>query len=109
SSATGWLAGLNAARVATGREPAVPPERSMLGGLVRYLSSANPDGFQPMNANWGLVPDVEKRRGEGKRERRERRDELGREAVTAWLADVAPWSPGVSSVSLAEHVRAGAA
>ena len=59
SSATGWLAGLNAARAARGLPPVVPPERSMLGGLVRYLSSANPEGFQPMNANWGLVPDVE--------------------------------------------------
>jgi len=109
SSATGWLAGLNAARVATGREPAVPPERSMLGGLVRYLSSANPDGFQPMNANWGLVPDVEKRRGEGKRERRERMYELGLEAFTAWLAEVAPWAPGAAAVPLAAPVRAGAA
>src|SRR5690606_32385582 len=62
SSATGWLAGLNAARRALSQEPVVPPEASMLGGLVRYLSSANPDGFQPMNANWGLVPDVPNRR-----------------------------------------------
>ncbi|MCX7782228.1 MAG: FAD-dependent oxidoreductase, partial [Meiothermus sp.] len=56
SAATGWLAGLNAARLALGEEPLVPPEDAMLGGLVRYLSSANPDHFQPMNANWGLVP-----------------------------------------------------
>ena len=65
SSATGWLAGTNAARRALGLEEVVPPEESMLGGLVRFLSGANPDGFQPMNANWGLVPAVPKRKGVG--------------------------------------------
>lgn len=56
AAATGWLAGTNAALRAMGQEPLVPPEDSMLGGLVRYLSSANPDNFQPMNSNWGVVP-----------------------------------------------------
>ena len=58
SAATGWLAGTNAARLVQDLEPVIPPEASMLGGLVRYLASANPDNFQPMNANWGLVPSV---------------------------------------------------
>jgi folate-dependent tRNA-U54 methylase TrmFO/GidA len=56
SSATGWLAGTNAARRVLGLPLVVPPEASMLGGLVRFLAGAEPDGFQPMNANWGLVP-----------------------------------------------------
>lgn len=56
SAATGWLAGTNAARLALGEQPIIPPETSMLGGLVRYLATANPHNFQPMNANWGLVP-----------------------------------------------------
>lgn len=90
SSATGWLAGLNAARRALGQEPVVPPEASMLGGLVRYLSSANPDGFQPMNANWGLVPDVPKRRGTSRKERREQMFENGLTAFEAWLSEVLP-------------------
>ena len=30
----------------------------MLGGLVRYLASANPKNFQPMNVNWALVPEL---------------------------------------------------
>ena len=86
SSATGWLAGTNAARRLLGLPPAVPPEASMLGGLVRFLSSAEPDGFQPMNANWGLVPVPPKRRGgPGKRERREQAFEQGLDAFVSWL------------------------
>lgn len=94
SSATGWLAGTNAARQVLGLPQVVPPEPSMLGGLVRYLSSANPDGFQPMNANWGLVPDVAKVKGVGKRERREAMFDRGLAAFHAWLADIAATSGG---------------
>jgi methylenetetrahydrofolate--tRNA-(uracil-5-)-methyltransferase len=59
SAATGWLAGVNAARVALGLEAVTPPESSMLGGLVRFLSTAESKNFQPMNTNWALVPDLE--------------------------------------------------
>jgi len=86
SSATGWLAGTNAARRALGRACVVPPEASMLGGLVRFLASAEADNFQPMNANWGLVPVPPKaRRGPGKRERREQAFRQGRDAFVSWL------------------------
>ena len=102
SSATGWLAGTNAARQVLGLPQVVPPEQSMLGGLVRYLSGANPDGFQPMNANWGLVPDVPKRKGVGKRERREEMFTRGLEAFEAWLTGLAVVD------SAAAHHRQGA-
>jgi methylenetetrahydrofolate--tRNA-(uracil-5-)-methyltransferase len=89
SSATGWLAGTNAARRALGQPPMVPPEASMLGGLVRYLATANPEGFQPMNANWGLVPVVPKTRGgPGKRERRELAYQQGLDAFVGWLEEL---------------------
>jgi methylenetetrahydrofolate--tRNA-(uracil-5-)-methyltransferase len=89
SSATGWLAGTNAARRVLGLPPVVPPPESMLGGLVRFLSSANPDGFQPMNANWGLVPVAPKTRsGPGRRERREQAYRAGLDRFTLWLAEV---------------------
>lgn len=85
SSATGWLAGLNAARNALGLPGVVPPEESMLGGLVRYLATANPDNFQPMNANWGLVPATPKQRSIGRRERREQAYHRGLAAFRGWL------------------------
>ncbi len=55
SAASGILAGINLDRVMKGREPVVPPSVTMLGGLYRYLREADPDAFQPMNSNWGLV------------------------------------------------------
>jgi methylenetetrahydrofolate--tRNA-(uracil-5-)-methyltransferase len=88
SSATGWLAGVNAARQALGLGPVLPPETSMLGGLVRFLATANVDNFQPMNANWALVPALEKRRGEGKKERRIRSYWRGLEDFGRWLEQV---------------------
>jgi methylenetetrahydrofolate--tRNA-(uracil-5-)-methyltransferase len=89
SSATGWLAGTNAARRVLGLPEVVPPEASMLGGLVRFLSGAEPDGFQPMNANWGLVPVPPKQRGgPGKRERREQAYHRGLDAFVGWLGEV---------------------
>jgi methylenetetrahydrofolate--tRNA-(uracil-5-)-methyltransferase len=91
SAATGWLAGVNAARLALGMEPIVPPETSMLGGLVRYLATANPQGFQPMNANWGLVPPIK-----GKSSKTEKRVQMyhrGLQAFVGWLeAFVSPRS-----------------
>ncbi|GHF97997.1 methylenetetrahydrofolate--tRNA-(uracil-5-)-methyltransferase TrmFO [Deinococcus piscis] len=87
SAATGWLAGLNAARLAQGLEPSAPPQSSMLGGLVHYLASANPKGFQPMNVNWALVPDPELPAGKrkwGKREKRPLMFRAGLQAFSTW-------------------------
>ncbi len=83
SAATGWLAGVNAARTLTGAPPITPPKESMLGGLVRFLATANPDNFQPMNANWGLVPAVTGRIP--KKEKRQIMYRRGLEAFVRWL------------------------
>ena len=56
SAAGGLLAGINAARLAAGREVAVMPPESMLGALMHYVTSAEPRYFQPMKANFGLLP-----------------------------------------------------
>ncbi|MCX7740022.1 MAG: methylenetetrahydrofolate--tRNA-(uracil(54)-C(5))-methyltransferase (FADH(2)-oxidizing) TrmFO [Meiothermus sp.] len=90
SAATGFLAGLNAARLALGLPATVPPEESMLGGLVSYLARANPENFQPMNANWGLVPPLE---GARKAERRARMYRRGLEGFKVWLEEaLAPFA-----------------
>ena len=88
SSATGWLAGTNAARRVLGLPLLLPPETTMLGGLVRYLSTANPDNFQPMNANWSLVPTLAKQKGEGKKERRMRSFGRGKADFQGWWEGV---------------------
>lgn len=61
STASGLLAGINAVRTADGLNPLIFPEKTMLGALARYISTADPDNFQPMNANFGLLPPLEER------------------------------------------------
>ncbi|MDZ4673781.1 MAG: methylenetetrahydrofolate--tRNA-(uracil(54)-C(5))-methyltransferase (FADH(2)-oxidizing) TrmFO [Gemmatimonadota bacterium] len=61
SLGTGILAGINLARHFQGLAPEVPPPTTMLGGLLRYLRDADPEHFQPMNANFGLLDPLEGR------------------------------------------------
>ncbi|MFB5660577.1 FADH(2)-oxidizing methylenetetrahydrofolate--tRNA-(uracil(54)-C(5))-methyltransferase TrmFO [Alteribacillus sp. HJP-4] len=61
SAAAGLIAGTNAARLLQEKELYVLPEESMLGAMAQYITTANPDNFQPINANFGLVPALEKR------------------------------------------------
>ncbi len=105
SAATGWLAGLNAARLARGQSAVTPPPTSMLGGLVHYLASANPKGFQPMNVNWALVPDPELREGKRKWGKREKRPLMFRAGLKAW----AEWARGLGlDVSGLDHLASAA-
>jgi len=60
STASGLVAGLNAARWVAGQPPIVFPPTTMLGALCRYVTSAEPTGFQPMKPNFGLMPALEK-------------------------------------------------
>jgi methylenetetrahydrofolate--tRNA-(uracil-5-)-methyltransferase len=59
SCATGLVAGQNMARLLAGEAPVVPPPTTMLGALYRYLREADPRHFQPMNANFGLLDDLD--------------------------------------------------
>lgn len=59
STAGGLVAGLNMARVARALPPLVWPVTTMIGALLHYITSADPAGFQPMKANFGLLPELE--------------------------------------------------
>jgi methylenetetrahydrofolate--tRNA-(uracil-5-)-methyltransferase len=56
STAGGLVAGANAARLALGQPPLVLPPTTMIGGLLHYITRAEPHTFQPMKANFGLLP-----------------------------------------------------
>jgi len=60
NAGTGWLAGANAARWVQGRELLALPRETMLGALCHYVSHATSTEFQPMKANFGLLPPLEK-------------------------------------------------
>lgn len=85
SAATGLLAGINAARLARGLEPLRLPAETMLGALCRYIASADPEGYQPTNAAFGLLPDSPAG-SRGKRERREARALRAIAALEQWIA-----------------------
>lgn len=59
SAGSGIIAGINAVRRAQGRAPFVPPEDTMLGALCEYISDESVTNFQPMGANFGILPPIE--------------------------------------------------
>ena len=65
--ATGLLAGINAARLLTGETPLTLPQTTMLGALCHYVTHADLKDFQPMKANFGILPPLENKTA--KRER----------------------------------------
>lgn len=58
SASSGILAGINAARRISGKETLVLPETTMMGALSRYISDESVQNFQPMGANFGVLPPV---------------------------------------------------
>lgn len=57
--ATGLLAGWNAARVLQGKSALELPQTAMLGALCHYVTHADLRDFQPMKANFGILPPIE--------------------------------------------------
>ena len=56
SCASGMAAAVNMARLVQGKELIVFPQETMIGSMAYYITHASPDYFQPMNANFGIVP-----------------------------------------------------
>ncbi len=83
STATGLLAGINLSRLLAGDDAVLPPPTTMLGALYRYMREANPRHFQPMNANFGLVDDLN-RRVKDKRQKKAMLAERALAEMTAW-------------------------
>ena len=79
SAASGLLAGLSAARALRGLPPLRLPPETMLGALSRYVSDGGVREFQPMGANFGILPGLEERI----RDKKARYEALGERAVRA--------------------------
>ncbi|MBI4542487.1 MAG: methylenetetrahydrofolate--tRNA-(uracil(54)-C(5))-methyltransferase (FADH(2)-oxidizing) TrmFO [Gemmatimonadetes bacterium] len=90
SLGTGLLAGINLARMlrgVAGAAPLLPPPTTMLGALLAYLRDADPERFQPMNANFGLLPPLA-RPPRDKSERKARLAERALAAMRAFAAEL---------------------
>lgn len=62
SAASGLVAGINAARLVLGSPAIRFPKETVIGALCHYVSTECADTFQPMNANFGILPKLDKRR-----------------------------------------------
>lgn len=69
STGSGLVAGISAALLAKGMEPIVFPAETMLGAMAHYVSHGSATAFQPMNANFGILPPLSQRVKGGKRAR----------------------------------------
>ena len=81
SAASGMMAGFNAVCALRGYEPLVLPETTMIGSLSRYISGYEGKDFQPMGANFGVLPPLE----EHIRDKRLRYEELSRRGLEALM------------------------
>ena len=91
SAASGLLAGINAASVATGRPVSCPPRTTAIGALAYYVSHANPAHYEPSNITFGIIQalDPSTRLGAGRRlGKKERNEALSARA----LADLSSWT-----------------
>ncbi len=86
SAASGLLAGLNAAALARGEAPRVPPRTTAIGALAYYVSHADPRDYQPTNITFGIMAPLET----PPRSRPARKQALADRA----LADLAAWMQG---------------
>ena len=77
SCASGMAAAINMARLVQGKELIVFPQETMIGSMAYYITHASPDYFQPMNANFGIVP----LRAEVRKS--ERKEAYGKQALEA--------------------------
>jgi methylenetetrahydrofolate--tRNA-(uracil-5-)-methyltransferase len=80
SIASGFAAAVSAAAMARGKVPPVFPEASMTGALLRHITTPGAGGGQPMNANFGLLPEPSPGR------KRERKSKQAAAALSA-IAD----------------------
>jgi len=90
SVAMGWLAGVNAARMASGQRLIEAPPLSATGALARYVSQAKTKNFQPVNITFALLQPLseqDQRRLRKKRDRRQLQVELALKEWDSWLQE----------------------
>jgi len=98
SAAMGMIAGLNAHRQLCGLPPAIPPRETVLGSLCHYLVETHPKHFAPMNANFGIVPELPEPIRD-KREKARRKAERALEAIDQFVRALERESPRITTIA----------
>jgi methylenetetrahydrofolate--tRNA-(uracil-5-)-methyltransferase len=84
--AGGWVAGMNAVRLVEDKLPLVLPGETMIGAMMHYITHSDPKEFQPMKANFGLMPPLQAL-VKGKRARAEKYTSRALETLHRWMDD----------------------
>lgn len=61
STAMGMVAAINAVLFLRKEKPVIFPKTTMIGALINYITNSNSNHFQPMNSNWGIIPEIEQK------------------------------------------------
>jgi methylenetetrahydrofolate--tRNA-(uracil-5-)-methyltransferase len=85
--ATGLLAGINMSRYLSGHKLLELPKQTMLGALVHYITHASMRDFQPMKANFGILPSIN---AKGKRERAKLYAQEAKKSLEIYLSEIFP-------------------
>lgn len=86
STASGLVAGINAARLASGNEVITWPRTTAIGSLMNHVGESPTHNFQPMNINFGLLPATEKKI-RSKKERNSFYAERALKDLDEWLSE----------------------
>jgi len=87
STSSGFVAGVNAALLALGIEPLVFPKETEIGALAHYVADGGVTShFQPMNANFGIIAQFQKKIKGGKKNRNEAYAERSLEIIRSLLS-----------------------
>ncbi len=87
SAASGLVAGINAAKLVNGEELIQFPVETAIGSMANYITKTNAKTFQPMNANFGLFPELPTRI-KGKKERYEQHANRALETIQNFMKNV---------------------
>jgi methylenetetrahydrofolate--tRNA-(uracil-5-)-methyltransferase len=91
SIAAGMLAGIHAATLSYGEQPAPPPRETGLGSLIHYICNAETKSFQPANITFDLLPALDEPTRRSIRDKRERHGIQCRRALQAFQS----WWDGI--------------
>jgi methylenetetrahydrofolate--tRNA-(uracil-5-)-methyltransferase len=103
SIATGVMAGIQAARLASNMSPAAPPRATAFGSLVHYITQADPKSFQPANITFDLLPALD-HKVRDRQERHRQQCAVALREFDVWLDSVTPMA--ASEVGGAETLPA---
>jgi methylenetetrahydrofolate--tRNA-(uracil-5-)-methyltransferase len=87
SAASGLIAGINAARLATGTAPLPAPRETAIGSLGYYVSHADPAHYQPSNITFGIMPALDAP-PKAKQERQLATSARALSALAGWMNEV---------------------